>query len=69
MGMYGGMMGGMYVPHGMETLHVPYATCFRESIGSAMFDSCEFLTPCGMDFVHLMMILEKNSWRLGLVNT
>ena len=52
-------MGSLYVPHGMETLYVPYATCFRESIGSAMFVSVEFLTPCGMDYVHLMMTLEE----------
>ena len=37
MGMYGGRMGSLHVPHGMETLYVPYATCFRESIGSTMF--------------------------------
>ena len=59
MGLYGGGMGSMYVPHGMEALHVPYATCFRESIGSAMFVSFELLTPCGMDYVHLMMTLEE----------
>ena len=29
MGLYGGRMGGMYVPHGMETLYVPYATCCK----------------------------------------
>ena len=39
MGFYGGRMGSLYVPHGMETLHVPYATCFRESIGSTNFFS------------------------------
>ena len=59
MGMYGGRMGSLYVPHGMETLYVPYATCFRESIGSAMFVSVEFLTPCGMDYLHLIMNLEE----------
>ena len=52
-------MGSMYVPHGMETLHVPYATCFRESIGSSMFVSYEFLTPCGMDYAHIIMTLEE----------
>ena len=52
-------MGGMYVPHGMEVLHAPYATCYRESIGSAMFVSFELLTPCGMDYVHLLMTLEE----------
>ena len=26
MGLYGGRMGSLYVPHGMETLYVPYAT-------------------------------------------
>ena len=59
MGMYGGRMGGMYVPHGMEVLHEPYATCYRESIGSTMFVSFEFLTPCGMDYLHLMKTLEE----------
>ena len=59
MGLYGGRMGSMYVPHGMETLHVPYATCFRESIGSSMFVSYEFLTPCGMDYAHIIMTLEE----------
>ena len=59
MGLYGGRMGSLYVPHGMETLNVPYATCFRKSIGSAMFVSFEFLTPCGMDYVSLIMTLEK----------
>ena len=52
-------MGSLYVPHGMETLYVPYATCFRESIGPTMFVSVEFFTPCGMDFIHLMMTLEE----------
>ena len=52
-------MGGMYVPHGMETLYVCYATFFRESIGSSMFVSFELLTPCGMDYVHLMRTLEE----------
>ena len=36
-----------------------YATCFRESIGSTMFVSFEFLTPCGMDYVHIIMTLEE----------
>ena len=48
MGLYGGRMGSMYVPHGMDTLYVYYATCFRESIGSTMFVSFKFLTPCGL---------------------
>ena len=59
MGMYGGRMGGMYVPHGMETLYVSYATCFRVRIGSAMFVSFVLLTPCGMDYLHLMRTLEE----------
>ena len=59
MGLYGGRMGILYVPHGMETLYVPHATCFIESIGSTMFISIELLTPCGMDFAHLMMTLEE----------
>ena len=52
-------MGSLYVQHGMETLYVPHATCFRESIGSAMFVSCDFLTPCGMDYAHLILTLEE----------
>ena len=52
-------MGSLYVPHGMENLYVPYATCFKESIGPTMFVSIEFLTPYGMDFIHLMMPLEE----------
>ena len=43
----------------METLYVPHATCFRESIGSTMFVSFDFMTPCGMDYVHLIMTLEE----------
>ena len=65
MGMYGGRMGSIYVPHGMETLYVPHSTCFRESIGSTMFVACDFLTPCGMDFSHLILTLEEQfmeSW-------
>ena len=53
MGLYGGRMGSLYVPHGMELLYVPHATCFRERIAPTMFVSVEFLTPCGMDYVHL----------------
>ena len=52
-------MGRIYVSHGVETLYVPHATCFRESIGSAMFVSFEFLTPYGTEYVHLMMTLEE----------
>ena len=52
-------MGSFYVPNGIETLYVPYATCLRESIGSIMFVSFEFLTPCGMDYAHLIMTLEE----------
>ena len=59
MGMYGGRMGGMYVPYGMEILHVYYATCFRENIGPAMFVSFELLSPYGMDYLHLMRTLEE----------
>ena len=28
MGMYGGRLGSIAVPYGMETLYVPYDTCF-----------------------------------------
>ena len=47
-GMFGGRMGGMYVPYGRDILHVHYATCFRENIGQTMFVSLELLSPCGM---------------------
>ena len=30
---------------------------FIESVGSTMFVLVEFLTPCGMDYVHFMMTL------------
>ena len=59
MGMYGGRMGSLYVPHGMENIFVSPATCFREIIGSAMFISFEFLTPYGMDYVHLIMTIQE----------
>ena len=52
-------MEGMYVPHGMETLYVSYATCFKESIGQAMFVSNELLSPYGMDYLDLMRNLEE----------
>ena len=52
-------MGSLYVPHGMELLYVHHATCFRESISPAMFIYIEFFTPCGMDYIHLMMFLEE----------
>ena len=56
--LYGGRIGGMCVPHGMETLFVYFATYLRESRGSAMFVSIKFLTLCGMDHVHLIMSLK-----------
>ena len=43
----------------MELLYVPHATCFRESIAPTMFFSIDFFTPCGIDYVHLMMTLEE----------
>ena len=52
-------MGGMYVPYGMEILHVHYATCFRENLGKTIFVSFELLSPYGMDYLHLMRILEE----------
>ena len=33
MGMYEGRMGEMYVPHGMETIYVSYATCLGRALG------------------------------------
>ena len=52
-------MGGMYVPYGMDTIHVNYATCFRENIGQTMVVSFELLSPYGMDYLHLMRTLEE----------
>ena len=54
MGMFGGMMGGIYVPYGRKILHVHYATFFREKIGKTMFVSFELLSPYGMDYFHLI---------------
>ena len=59
MGMYGGRIGGMYVPYGMDIIHLPYATCFRENIGQTFFVSFELLSPYGMDYLHLMRTLEE----------
>ena len=59
MRMYGVRVGAMYVTHAMETLYVPYATCFRESFGSTMFVSFEFLTPYGIGHLPLIRTLEK----------
>ena len=59
LGLYGGRIGGMCVPHGMETLFVCFATYFKESRGSSMFVSVAFLTLCGMDYEHLIMIFER----------
>ena len=49
----------MHVPNGLQILHVSYPTCFREDIGQAMFVSFELLSPCGMDYLHLMRTLEE----------
>ena len=57
MGLYGGRMGSLYVTHGMKLLYVPHATCFKGRISPSMLISVEFFTPCGMDYVHLMMTL------------
>ena len=59
MGMSGGRRDGMYVPYGMNILHVLYATCFRENIGKTMLISCTLLSPYGMDYLHLMRTLEE----------
>ena len=59
LGLYGGRIGGMCVPHGMETLFVCFATYFKEVRGSAMFVSRAFLTLYGMDHENLIMILER----------
>ena len=59
MGLYGGRMGSLYVPHGMELLPVPHDTCFILSIAPAMLTSVEFFTPGGMDYAHLMLALEE----------
>ena len=55
---YGGIIRGMCVPHGMETLFVYSSTYFREIMGSDMFVSVKFLTPYEMDHVHLIMNLK-----------
>ena len=52
-------MGGMHVPNGMDFIHLSYATCFREDIGQAIFVSFELLSPCGMNYLHLMRTLEE----------
>ena len=49
----------LYVPHGLELLYEPHATCFREIIAPTMFISVEFFTPGGMDYAHLMLTLEE----------
>ena len=59
MGMIGGRMGGLEVPYGREIIHVHYATCFRNNIGKTMFVSLELLSPCGMNYLHLIRILEE----------
>ena len=53
-------MGGLYVPYGREILHVHYATCFRENLGKTMFVSLELLSPCGMNYLHLIRTLEEH---------
>ena len=52
-------MSSLYVPHGLEPLPVPHATSFRWSISPTMFISIEFFTLGGMDYAHLMLILEE----------
>ena len=51
---------GMYVPYGMEIIHVTYATCFRENMGQAMLVSFELLSPYGLDYLHLMRTWEEH---------
>ena len=53
-------MGVMYVPYGREILHVNYATFFRENIQKTMFVSLELLSPCGMNYLHLIRNLEEH---------
>ena len=52
-------MGGLYVPYGREIIHVHYATFFRDNIGQTMFVSFELLSPCGMNYLHLIRTLEE----------
>ena len=59
MGMDGGRREGMYVPYGMNILHVTYVTYFRENIGKTMFVSCDLFSPYGMGYLHLMRNLEE----------
>ena len=49
----------MYVPYGMNILHVSYVTYFRDNIGKTMFVSCDLLSPYGMDYLHNMRTLEE----------
>ena len=58
MGMIGGRMEGLNVPFGREILHVNYATCVRDNIGKTMFVSFDLLSPCGMNYLHLIRNLE-----------
>ena len=56
--LYGGRIEGMCVPHGMETLFVYLLHISERAGGSTMFVSVEFLTLCGMYYVHIIMTLE-----------
>ena len=49
----------MYVPYGMNIIHVPYVTYFREKIGQTIFVSCDLLSPYGMGYLHIMRTLEE----------
>ena len=53
-------MGGMYETCGREIIHVHYARFFREKIGQTMFVSLELLSPCGMNYLHLIRTLEEH---------
>ena len=59
MGLYGGRMGNLHVPHGLELILVPHDTCFRWSIAPARFIYVEFFTPEGMEYAHIMLALEE----------
>ena len=52
-------MGSVYVPNGLELLHVLHGTCFRSSIASSMLIFVDFFTPDGMDYAHIMLALEE----------
>ena len=58
MGINGGRMGGLKMPFGRETLHVYYATCFKENLGKTMSVTLDLFLPYEMSHLHLMSTWE-----------